>query len=277
MCLILFAWKKHAKYSLVVAANRDEFYSRPTQQINWWSEAPYVLAGKDYSEVLGMPGTWMGLSRHGKFAALTNVREHSTKNTMLRTRGEIVSKYLTSDVSPIDFFEKNKFNITNYNGFNLLFGELSDPDNQNLFWISNRLLTDDGLIAPNENIKLINISSGIYGLSNAMLNTEWPKVKNMRTEFSIILNQDTGEFNNSDSYFRILGNTVIANDASLPYTGVSVEWERLLSSAFIQTQDYGTRSSTLLRISNNGKFEAIEKSFNQNGEFSSRKFISELI
>ena len=110
-----------------------------------------------------------------------------------------------------------------------------------------------------------------------MLNTEWPKVKNMRTEFSIILNQDTGEFNNSDSYFRILGNTVIANDASLPYTGVSVEWERLLSSAFIQTQDYGTRSSTLLRISNNGKFEAIEKSFNQNGDFSSRKFISELI
>ena len=203
MCLILFAWKSHPDYPLVVAANRDEFYERDTEQMNWWVDHPHVLAGKDKADVLGSPGTWLGFSKTGRFAALTNVRAPSEKKPDARTRGELSSMYLTGKDRPSDFIQSNSKRFQQYNGFNLLMADLSDPANAEMHWVSNRLM--------------------------------------------------------------LLADTHEASDHELPSTGVSKDWEKALSPAFIKTPVYGTRSSTVLRVRKNGTFEMVERRFDANG------------
>ena len=264
MCLILFAWKSHPDYPLVVAANRDEFYERDTDPMRWWSEHPHVLAGKDRADVLGSPGTWLGFTKTGRFAALTNVRAPSEKNPDARTRGELSLHYLTGNHKPHTFIQENAKRFELYNGFNLLMGDLSDPENAEMHWVSNRLMMGQSIrtrkVFPEQAL-----SPGVYGLSNAMLDTPWPKVNHRVAAFAQTLAMDSGQLKNADHYLRLLADTHEASQQELPNTGVSPDWEKALSAAFIKTPSYGTRSSTILRVRKDGQFEMVERRFDANG------------
>ena len=264
MCLILFAWNSHPDYSLVVAANRDEFYERKTERMAWWEDHPHVLAGKDKADVLGTPGTWLGFSKTGRFAALTNVRAPSEKNPDARTRGELSCMYLTGKDSPNDFIQSHAKRFQQYNGFNLLMADLSDPANAEMHWVSNRLMMGEKIRARAVYPKQP-LNPGVYGLSNAMLDTPWPKVNHRIAAFAQALAMDKGELHNADQYLKLLSDTHEASDHELPNTGVSKEWEKALSPAFIKTSAYGTRSSTILRVRKDGNFEMVERRFDASG------------
>ncbi len=264
MCLILFAWKSHPDYPLVVAANRDEFYERHTEQMNWWEDHPHVLAGKDKADVMGNPGTWLGFSKTGRFAALTNVRAPSEKKPDARTRGELSLMYLTGRDRPNEFIQLNSKRFGQYNGFNLLMADLSDPENAQMHWVSNRLMMGQN-IRPRKIFPEQALNPGVYGLSNAMLDTPWPKVNHRVAAFAQTLAMDSGELKNADHYLRLLADTHEASDHELPSTGVSKDWEKALSPAFIKTPSYGTRSSTVLRVRKDGTFEMVERRFDANG------------
>ena len=264
MCLILFAWKSHPEYPLVVAANRDEFYERDTEGMAWWPEYPNVLAGRDRADVLGSPGTWLGFTKTGRFAALTNVRAPSEKNPDARTRGELSLMYLTNTQRPREFFEGNAKRFQQYNGFNLLMADLSDPENAEMHWVSNRMMMGQN-VRPRKVFPDQALSPGVYGLSNAMLDTPWPKVNHRVAAFAQALAMDHGQLKNADQYLKLLADTHVASDHELPNTGVNRDWEKALSSAFIKTPSYGTRSSTLLRIRKDGHFEMVERRFDATG------------
>lgn len=264
MCLILFAWNSHPDYSLVVAANRDEFYERDTEGIAYWSEHPYLLAGRDRADVLGSPGTWLGFTKSGKFAAVTNVRAPSEKNPDARTRGELSLMYLTSNSKPTHFVEENAKRFHLYNGFNFLMADLSNPSNAEMHWISNRMVMGN-TIRPRKIFPHQPLEHGVYGLSNAMLDTPWPKVNHRVAAFAQVLAMDQGILKGADQYLKVLADTRYASDQELPSTGVSKEWEKALSPAFIKTPSYGTRSSTVLRVRKDGQFEMVERRFDATG------------
>jgi uncharacterized protein with NRDE domain len=264
MCLILFAWKSHPDYPLVVAANRDEFYERDTDPMGWWSDYPHVLAGKDRADVLGSPGTWLGFTKTGRFAALTNVRAPSEKNPDARTRGELSLHYLTGHHKPHTYIQKNAKRFELYNGFNLLMADLSDPENAEMHWVSNRLMMGQS-IRPRKVFPEQALSPGVYGLSNAMLDTPWPKVNHRVAAFAQTLAMDSGQLKNADHYLRLLADTHEASPQELPNTGINPDWEKALSAAFIKTPSYGTRSSTILRVRKDGQFEMVERRFDAKG------------
>ena len=264
MCLILFAWNSHPDYSLVVAANRDEFYERDTEGVAYWPEHPHVLAGRDRADVLGSPGTWLGFTKTGKFAALTNVRAPSEKNPDARTRGELSLMYLTGKTRPADFVQENTKRFGLYNGFNMLMADLSDPANAEMHWVSNRMLMGQN-IRPRKIYPPAPLTPGVYGLSNAMLDTPWPKVNHRVAAFAQVLAMDHGQLKSADQYLKVLADTHHASDHELPNTGVSKEWEKALSPAFIKTPSYGTRSSTVLRVRKDGHYEMVERRFDANG------------
>ncbi len=260
MCLILFAWNSHPDYSLVVAANRDEFYERPTQSMSWWDDYQSILGARDNADVIGLRGTALGLSIEGKFAAVTNIRAPSEKNPDLRTRGELTAKFLSQKVNVDEFIQSNQKTFMQYNGFNLLTADLGKSDQQELSWISNRLLVGDK-IRQKKMVSPVKINPGIYGLSNSMLDTPWPKVRLGVSHFAQAIAMDQGKFNHPEHYLKFLGNTTSFTDAELPSTGVSLDWERALSPIFIKTAHYGTRSSTLLRVRKDGNFQMLERRF----------------
>lgn len=264
MCLILFAWNSHPDYSLVVAANRDEFYERNTDGISYWSEHPHLLAGRDRADVLGSPGTWLGFTKSGKFAAVTNVRAPSEKNPDARTRGELSLMYLTSDSKPATFVEENAKRFHLYNGFNFLMADLSNPANPEMHWVSNRMVMGS-TIRHRKVFPYQPLANGVYGLSNAMLDTPWPKVNHRVAAFAQVLAMDQGQLKGADHYLKVLADTRYASDHELPSTGVSKEWEKALSPAFIKTPSYGTRSSTILRVRKDGQFEMVERRFDATG------------
>lgn len=249
MCLVLTAWRAHQDYALVVASNRDEFYARPAADLAWWGDRPDILAGRD----LGggrMGGTWLGISRTGRFAALTNVREPNQNRANMRSRGKLAADFLSENRSPqeclIDTATKGKA----YNGFNLLASDLDS-----LWWYSNR-----GNCVPRE------LGPGIYGLSNAALDTPWPKVRDGVAEFSAALRKDDGSLSDIDSYLPLLQNDEHASTGELPNTGVTVEVESLLSARFVKTPIYGTRCSSVLRVRYDGSFDMLERRFDPDGE-----------
>jgi uncharacterized protein with NRDE domain len=223
VCLILVAWRVHPKYGLVVAANRDEFHARPTASAGFWRDAPRVLAGRD----LEGGGTWLGITTDGRFAALTNYRDPSRVLAAAPSRGDLVRRFLAGADSPQTFRVWLEEVGARYNGFNLLFG-----DGQALQAYSNC----GGWAGE--------LEPGIYGLSNHLLDTPWPKVAQGKSELARALQAlpDDGPL------MELLRDDRIAPDDRLPRTGVSLEWERLLSAAFIRSPTYGTRSSTVLLI-----------------------------
>jgi uncharacterized protein with NRDE domain len=264
MCLILFAWNSHPDYSLVVAANRDEFYERDTEGMAYWPEHPHILAGRDRADVLGSPGTWLGFTKTGKFAALTNVRAPSEKNPDARTRGELSLMYLASKSSPTEFIQDNAKRFSQYNGFNLLMANFADPANAQMHWVSNRMFMGSN-IRPRKVFPHQPLTPGVYGLSNAMLDTPWPKVNHRIAAFAQVIAMDNGSLKGAEQYLKVLADTRAASDHELPSTGVSKEWEKALSPAFIKTESYGTRSSTVLRVRKDGQFEMVERRFDATG------------
>jgi uncharacterized protein with NRDE domain len=223
MCLILAAWRAHPGYSLVVAANRDEFHARRAASAGFWPDAPRVLAGRD----LEGGGTWLGVTTGGRFAALTNYRDPARVIAGAPSRGDIVRRFLAGAESPEAFRAWLDRVAHRYNGFNLLFG-----DARSLHGYTN-CGDPPGELPP-----------GIYGLSNHLLDTPWPKVAQGKSRLAQALDAlpDDGPL------MELLRDDRIAADDRLPRTGVSLEWERLLSAAFIRSPTYGTRSSTVLLI-----------------------------
>ena len=223
MCLVLVVWRAHPLYSCLVAANRDEFHARPTARAEWWPEHPQVLAGRD----LEAGGTWLGLTRTGRFAALTNYRDPQQRRRQAPSRGELVTGMLESGASVAEYLTYLREVGANYNGFNLIF---SDGERLGIYES-----------VPGSGREL---GPGIYGLSNHLLDTPWPKVQNAKSRLQAAL----ASLTDTAPLLALLRDDQPAPYAQLPQTGVSQEWERLLSSAFVRAPDYGTRCSTIIRI-----------------------------
>lgn len=238
MCLIVVGWRAHPDYPLVVAANRDEFYARPTASAARWSDAPNIIGGID----LEAGGTWLGISTTGRFAAVTNVREPGMGKGA-RSRGELTRNFLLSDSPAGDYARQIDGN--DYCGFNLLLS-----DGEELIYCSNR----DG--RPRA------LPPGIYGLSNHLLDSPWPKLMQAREQFAAALHRLPDE----TAFFELLGDQTIVADADLPKTGVPLEWERLLSAVFVKSENYGTRASTLAWQRSDGAIRMNEQSFGANGQ-----------
>ena len=237
MCLILFAYKVHPAYPLIVAANRDEFYKRSSSPVEFWEDAPQILAGRDLKE----GGTWLGITREGKFAAITNYRDPSAYKTGAPTRGNLIKNYLRGSQSAAAYIKNISGQASLYNGFNLMCADGTD-----LFVYSNR-----GDIQK--------LEAGIYGLSNRLLDSPWTKVVRSKKALAAAMNKKGADL--ETALFALLADRKIAPDNELPSTGIGLEWERLLSSAFVDSPGYGTRSSAVLLIGKNKWIKFVEKVF----------------
>lgn len=244
MCLILLALDTHPDYSLVLAANRDEFYDRPTASAAFWGEAPAVLAGRD----LRAGGTWLGIDRRGRLAAVTNYRQGQREPEAPRSRGRLVSDYLTGAADGRAYLAGIEREAALYNGFNLIAG-----DARTLLYLSNR----EGTVRE--------LGPGVYGLSNHLLDSPWPKVTAGKSGLSALLSGGGSGGELLPGLFALLSDHRQAADELLPRTGVRPEWERLLSSAFIATPEYGTRSSTVVLVGREGRVVFAERSFGPGG------------
>lgn len=237
MCIIFLAYRCHPTYDLITAANRDEFYKRPTKAAHFWDENPSILAGRDLEQM----GTWMGVTRSGRFAALTNYRNpEEFKKMDKKSRGHIVQSFLSRDEAPLEFLENLQKKRLDYRGFNLFIA-----DRESLLYYSN---------IGNE-IKVL--EPGIYGLSNHQLDTPWPKVEKGKQQLMQLLDGSL----NHESLFKILADNEQASEEKLPRTGIPLELEKTVSSIFIESPDYGTRCSTVLTIDKDKNVRFIERSF----------------
>jgi uncharacterized protein with NRDE domain len=243
MCLVLLALDAHPEFSLIVAANRDEFYDRPTAPAGFWPDAPAVLAGRD----LRAGGTWLGVDRRGRFAAVTNYRQGQREHAAPHSRGRLVSDFLTSETEAREHIERVVNDATLYNGFNLLAGDAKE-----LYYFSNR----EGRARA--------LPPGVYGLSNHLPDTAWPKVSSSKRALGPLLAGHGSEL--AADLLSLLSDRARPSDELLPVTGVGLELERLLSSAFIVSADYGTRSSTVLLVGRDGGVTFIESTFGPGGE-----------
>ena len=238
MCLIVVGWHGHVDYPLVVAANRDEFYARPTADATVWPDAPNVFGGID----LEAGGTWLGITRNGRFAAVTNVREPGIAKGRV-SRGMLTRDFLLSGAPAIDYAQG--LDGRDYSGFNLLLS-----DGETLVYCSNR----DG--EPRR------LSPGVYGLSNHLLDSPWPKLLAARQRFAAALPALPDE----SALFALLADDTIVADAELPQTGVSLEWERRLSAIFVKSENYGTRASTVAWQRRDGTVQLHEQRFGPDGQ-----------
>lgn len=234
MCLLFYCHNAHKDYPFILLANRDEFYERPTRSAEFWDDAPAVLAGRD----LRRGGTWLGIMRTGRWAALTNYREPSDA-VFDRSRGDIVRDYLTGQEGARSFAQHLSGISREFDGFNVLLG-----DREESLWLSNR---GDGMQT---------LDAGIYGLSNHLLETPWPKVTAGKRKLAAELQRGPV----TDRLFGALTDRT-TYDRDLPDTGVDPEVERMLSSAFIAGLRYGTRSSTLITANRDGRVYFEERSY----------------
>ena len=239
MCLMAFAWQTGG-YPLILLGNRDEFHARPTRAAGFWTEEglPDLLAGKD----LEAGGTWLGITRRGRFAALTNIRAPGARKGA-QSRGALALDYLAGEQTPEDYLKHLQSRGGDYAGFNLLVGDLQQ------LWHLNSQTNQMQQLPP-----------GVYGLSNASLDSDWPKLKQLRTNLADNLNAG------ADVLLGLLSDKHIYPDQQLPDTGVSLEWERLLSATFILGGDYGTRASSLLKMDKQGGIIFVERRFAPMGE-----------
>ena len=235
MCLILFAWQQHADYPLIVIANRDEYYARPSLDAHWWEDAD-VFAGRD----LEAGGTWLGVNRRGRFAAVTNVREPGGMTPGKRTRGALTRDYLAGTESALAYLQDLGSHDQEYAGFNLLLG-----DGDSLWFYSNREREPR------------RIEAGVYGISNGRFDEPWPKLKSGRAELAAQLDGDIDH----RQLMEILTDHRVAADHELPSTGVELDVERLLSSRFIRSPGYGTRACSVVTIARSGRVVFSEQNF----------------
>jgi uncharacterized protein with NRDE domain len=242
MCLILFAWQAHPRYSLVLAANREEFHARPTAAAEFWQDHPGLLAGRD----LQAGGTWLGITRTGRFAAITNYREPQAPELQLEySRGHLVRDFLIGEASPRSHAGLLHEQGAAYRGYNLLLG---DPGQ--LSYVSNR------------NDRPNSVSTGIHGLSNHLLDTDWPKVHSGQTHLESILEDKDVD---PEALFELLTDRTLTpgkmpedfENSDLP--------EQLMRHYFIVSPIYGTRSSTVLLVGRDGNVEFVERQFDLAG------------
>jgi len=243
MCLLFVAHQSIPGYRLVVAANRDEFHARPSAAAHYWEDAPRVLAGRD----LEGRGTWLGLSNAGRFASVTNVRAGHVVKRGPRSRGLIVTDFLTGSARATEFAAALARDAQAYDGFNLLAWDGSD-----LVWSTNRGAARRAL------------PHGHYTLSNAELDTPWPKSLRLRAACERVLAQPARD--PVAALLEILRDATRAADAELPDTGVGYARESALSSIFIEAGGYGTRASTVVMVERNGRARFHERRFDANGQ-----------
>lgn len=230
MCLILCAYQRHPRFDLVVAANRDEFLRRPTARAAWWEDAPSIIGGRDLEQM----GTWMACTKGGRFAAVTNYREPGVEQKDPPSRGLLVREFLEGTAGVEEFLDHLRSAGGRYNGYNILFGA-----GDRLAYHSNR--GDGGCV----------LTPGIYGISNHLLDTPWPKVRKGKERFERALRRAGGELP-VEALFEVLSDRQIAPDTELPSTGLPLEIERMVSPIFTVGSDYGTRCSTILAMKAGG-------------------------
>lgn len=244
MCLVIFALRAHPDYPLVVAANRDEFHGRPTASSRFWPQQPELLAGRD----LDQGGTWMGISRDGRFAAITNYRDPARTAPAPRSRGELTLDFLTGNSRPEDYLAQLAEVADDYAGFNLLVG-----NSDSLWYYTN------SLAAPQRRAQ--ELPPGIYGLSNARLDTPWPKVMAGRERLAQALEKEPQH----DELAAVVNNRELAQPGQLQALDLHGEMDQLLSAQFIVTEIYGTRSTTTLWLDQAGHAHWREQSFDALG------------
>lgn len=258
MCLIVFSWQPQADEPLTLLANRDEFYARPTEPMHWWQEAPALLAGRD---LLG-GGTWLGLTRDGRFAALTNFRDGRAPRPQpgAPSRGLLVAGFLhaipgKAPAAPRDYLNDMASHASAYAGFNLLAGDLAHGQ---LACLSH---------SARETNHPADIAPGLHGLSNAVLDTPWPKVEHRKQALAQALHTHADD----DTLLALMHDATLAPDDRLPETGIALDRERELSAAFIRTPNYGTRSTTLLRLRHDGQLRVVEETHDPQSGASERR------
>ena len=250
MCLIVFSFKHHTKYPVILAGNRDEFYGREAQQAHFWDTEPSLLAGKD----LRAGGTWLGVSQNGEFGAITNHRDLNNPVNGERSRGYIIPVFLTNNGLPEEKIKRIESNFSKYSGYNLLAGN-----------------TDQLFYLTNVKRQTKTVSPGVHGISNAFLDTPWPKVEAAKSAFEDAIKPALID---REAIFKLLQDSDPFPQETLPDTGLSPEMEKAVSPIFIKTDDYGTRCSTLLTIDYNGRVQFTEKTYHFNGDSSVTKNFS---
>ena len=228
MCLIFLSYKQNENYPFILLANRDEFYERPTQPAEFW-EGTDVLAGKD----LEAGGTWLGVNKSGRMALLTNYRDLANLKPQAPSRGKLVADYLQNSFDPDKYLLALDRSAEFYNGYNIILGTFDDP------WYYS-----------NYQGRITRLGSGLYGLSNALLDTPWPKVQHGKSYLS---NKLAEKEIDKEALFDLMLNNTEAPDPQLPDTGVGLEKERALSPLFIEMENYGTRCTTLILVDQYGK------------------------
>jgi uncharacterized protein with NRDE domain len=252
MCLILFAYNVHPRYLLVLAANRDEFYERPAAALHFWDDHPQILAGRDLKQM----GTWLGVTRNGRLAAITNFRDPKGIKQAAPSRGDLAADFLKGSMGPLDYVQEIGAGADAFNGFNLLIG-----DRDGLYYVSNR------------GVGFRFLEPGIYGLSNHLLDTPWPKIRSgISCLESLVTAEDAALFSGLE---EVLQNQERPPDDQLPDTGVGLMWERMLAPIFISSQVYGTRCSSILTIARTGQIRFKEISWVQGLERPSPAAVSE--
>jgi uncharacterized protein with NRDE domain len=248
MCLILLLWRVRPEFPCVLAANRDEFHDRPSAVADWWPGSAGILAGKD----LEAGGTWLGVGRDGRFAALTNYRDGTAAaaRAYAPSRGRLVTEVLESGDSVAGSLDRLRIAGPHYSPFNVIF---SDGERLGIYESASGRGRELG--------------PGVFGLSNHLLDTPWPKVRNAKSRLASALT----DLRDETAILHLLRDDCPAPDHELPRTGVRLEWERLLSSAFIRAEDYGTRCTTVFRIDRNGGAQFDEWTWDRAGAEKVRK------
>jgi len=238
MCLILFSYKTHPRYKLIIAGNRDEFYARPTKPADYWEDHREIMAGRDMEAM----GTWMGMNtKSGDMAMLTNYRDLANLKSVAPSRGSLVSDFLINDSFPEEYYEALRPTLSEYNGFNLVLGS---PDSLSYF--------------SSEFNGLKSLAPGIYGLSNALMNSPWPKVQKGKMKIEAITEERHFEV---EHLFEAMRDDELADDKHLPDTGVGLEKERMLSPMFIKSPQYGSRCTTVILVDNQDKVLYAERTY----------------
>jgi uncharacterized protein with NRDE domain len=254
MCLLLIAIDQHPEYPWIIAANRDEYRDRPTAPMAWWQDRPDLLAGRD----LSAGGTWMGVMRQGRFAAVTNYREPRCVYPRGPSRGFLVREFLTGGLTPQAYLTAIKAQGGRYDGFNLVVGDVQNG----LLYYGNRGTDDELRSAPKR------LGEGLYGLSNHRLDTPWPKVLRGKALLTDCLTKRDRDLD--ACILNALADTTQPADTQLPDTGVGVDWERILAPLFINGADYGTRSCSVVRLDRHGHLSIVERTAAPPGENGTR-------
>jgi len=251
MCLLVVAYDMHPDYRLVLVGHRDEFHARPTAELGWWPDRPQVLAGRD----LAAGGTWLGVGRDGRVGVVTNVRGRDAVVPGAPSRGELIPAFLAADGPAATHAGSLATRAGGYSGFNFL-----AFDGTRLSYVTNRPVPATATLA-----------AGIYGLSNAQLDSPWPKVGLARSRVADVLSSRRVV---PESLFRAIDDRTPAADAELPDTGIGLEWERLLSAPFIVNPDYGTRCTTLVLVGHDGQVRVEERRHAPSGETTGRTVVA---